>query len=352
MMANERHKIILEQIRLYGRVKASDLADELGVSEITLRRDLNELHAEKALTRVHGGAVRVGSESPSVASQVLIGILIPGSAYYFPEVVKGMEAAAERHNVRLVLGVSGSQENEAAQVKRLLALGVEGVAITTVLGDARAAELGGWLDEIPVPVVLVERSFSFPHLGREVDYVRSDHSHGATQAVRHLHELGHRNIAAALSLTPTSYWLEKGFVQGLTDFGLPPESTVVHFPNQAQGVDLQAMDDFLDQVMTEGITGVFVHNDTHASAMVDAAQARGIRIPTDLSVIAYDDVVAKLAAVPLTAVSPPKHAVGALALEQLLRRIGYVRNAEATVMHLALLPTLSTRCSTAAPRHI
>lgn len=346
MLANERHKFILEQLRLHGRVKATELAQELSVSEITLRRDLNELHDAGALSRVHGGAVRKGSADASQQAQSLVGIIVPGSIYYFPEVVKGMEMVAERLNVRLVLGVSGGVDAEIAQVKRMLDLGVAGLLVTTVLGDGRADELGSWLGEIPVPVVLVERSFAFPHVAKELDHVRSDHSYGASLAIRHLYELGHRKIMLALAETPTSFWLAQGATTVLEHLGLKDQSPIFRFPRVPQGVDAAAVERLLDEVQSSGVTGVFIHNDTHASAVVDAALARGMRIPEDVSVVAYDDVVANLAAVPLTAVGPPKHTLGVLALEQLVRRMGYPADRQGAVSHVSLMPTLNVRRST------
>jgi DNA-binding LacI/PurR family transcriptional regulator len=115
------------------------------------------------------------------------------------------------------------------------------------------------------------------------------------------------------------------------------------------GVDHGAVEQLLDDVLASGVTGIFAHNDTHASALVDAALARGVRVPEDLSVIAYDDVVANLAAVPLTAVGPPKHSVGALALEQLVRRLGYPADRQGAVSHLSLVPNLNVRRSTGVP---
>lgn len=350
MLANERHKYILEQLRLHGRIRATEVAQELSVSEITLRRDLNELHDAGALSRVHGGALRLGRSEAGQQKQTLVGILSPGSTYYFPEVVSGMEMVAERLNVRLVLGVSGSVEGEAAQVKRMLDLGVEGMLVTTVIGDGRATELGSWLGEIPVPVVLVERAFSFPHVSKEFDHVRSDHMHGAVLAIRHLHGHGHRTIALALSETPTSYWLAKGAAEAMEILGLESARPTFRFPRSSQGVDGNAVEEFLDDVQERGITGIFVHNDTHASALVDAALARGMRIPEDISVIAYDDVVANLAAVPLTAVGPPKRSLGAFALEQLVRRLGYPADRQGAVSHLSLVPTLNVRSSTGPAR--
>ena len=72
---------------------------------------------------------------------------------------------------------------------------------------------------------------------------------------------------------------------------------------------------------------------------MDLALARGISVPGDLSVIAYDDEVAELFTPALTAVSPPRAAVGAAAVDLVIR----------PVHRVTLNPTLKVRGSTAPP---
>jgi DeoR/GlpR family transcriptional regulator of sugar metabolism len=57
MLKPERHRTILERLRADGRVLASALSAELGVSDDTVRRDLADLAGAGVLQRVHGGAV-------------------------------------------------------------------------------------------------------------------------------------------------------------------------------------------------------------------------------------------------------------------------------------------------------
>ncbi|RJT80971.1 DeoR/GlpR transcriptional regulator [Arthrobacter cheniae] len=63
MLAAERHGAILERLAHQPAVRVSGLALALGVSEMTVRRDIDILEARGALVRVHGGAVRPGSLS-------------------------------------------------------------------------------------------------------------------------------------------------------------------------------------------------------------------------------------------------------------------------------------------------
>jgi DeoR/GlpR family transcriptional regulator of sugar metabolism len=53
----ERRELILENLSSHGKVIAADLANSLGVSVDTIRRDLNQLVAEGLARRVHGGAL-------------------------------------------------------------------------------------------------------------------------------------------------------------------------------------------------------------------------------------------------------------------------------------------------------
>jgi DeoR/GlpR family transcriptional regulator of sugar metabolism len=61
VLAAERHAAILEQLSSRSAVRVTSLAHTLGVSEMTVRRDIDALESRGALIRVHGGAVPVGS---------------------------------------------------------------------------------------------------------------------------------------------------------------------------------------------------------------------------------------------------------------------------------------------------
>ena len=67
LLAEKRHNYILEQIRSAGRIQVSKLAGQLGVTEVTIRRDLSYLQKTGLLKKTYGGAVLAGpSEIDSV----------------------------------------------------------------------------------------------------------------------------------------------------------------------------------------------------------------------------------------------------------------------------------------------
>lgn len=57
MLTTERKRLLLEQLKKEGKIEAKPAAEELGVSDDTIRRDLRELAAAGKLQRVHGGAL-------------------------------------------------------------------------------------------------------------------------------------------------------------------------------------------------------------------------------------------------------------------------------------------------------
>jgi DeoR/GlpR family transcriptional regulator of sugar metabolism len=62
-LARQRQALILEQVREHGAVRVADLVSALGVSDMTVRRDLELLHERGLLEKVHGGAAAIEGSS-------------------------------------------------------------------------------------------------------------------------------------------------------------------------------------------------------------------------------------------------------------------------------------------------
>ncbi|MBG0815778.1 DeoR/GlpR family DNA-binding transcription regulator [Planomonospora sp. ID82291] len=72
MLAQQRQQAILERVRGNGGVRVADLVRELGVSDMTIRRDLEVLAERGLLEKVHGGATAAGpgsTEEPGFAAK-------------------------------------------------------------------------------------------------------------------------------------------------------------------------------------------------------------------------------------------------------------------------------------------
>jgi DNA-binding LacI/PurR family transcriptional regulator len=124
--------------------------------------------------------------------------------------------------------------------------------------------------------------------------------------------------------SPTSAAVRRGFLAAADELGLDVVLDLETAPLSDAGWADEA-GSVLDRCAAAGATALLVHSDREAISLVERAQERGVRVPADLAVIAYDDEVAGLADPPLTAVRPPKAAIGASALELVMRRLAAVR---------------------------
>lgn len=202
-----------------------------------------------------------------------------------------------------------------------------------------------WLTRCGVPVVLVERSAPPGNPAAGLDRVRTDRAHGAAVAVGHFAALGHRRVTAVLQEGPHATPIGDGFQAAARARGLEIHQGA---PNVREYGDYEASVDYLtDAVRAHGVTAALVHSDEDAIVLVPRLQARGVRVPEDLALIAYDDQVAPLADVPLTAIAPPKRSVGELATGILLRRIA--ERAGRLTPDPANTSTCSRSCTSAPP---
>ncbi|WP_433288290.1 DeoR/GlpR family DNA-binding transcription regulator [Pseudonocardia sp. CA-142604] len=71
MLARQRQELILDAVRTTGGARVSELVERLGVSDMTVRRDIEVLATRGLVTRVHGGATAAGSsvDEPGFAAK-------------------------------------------------------------------------------------------------------------------------------------------------------------------------------------------------------------------------------------------------------------------------------------------
>ena len=362
-LAARRRAHVINELRRTGTVRVSELIEQLGVTPVTLRRDLAQMEREGLLLRVHGGAVAPEGGMPPAAPRTAapssataaeggsIAVLVPSLNYYWPGVVRGMEAEAEIQGMKLLLrGASYELQDERPALERLVhSEGVSGLLVAPNTETAHAHEVIRWLADSGIPSVLVERDAVLMPEGTPVESVTTDHALGAVLAARHLASLGHRKVGLILSrFSPTSRKIAAGWQQACDELGLTPTD---HFerslPDRSSPEFSDAVNATLDMTIETGVTALLVHSDPEAMAFVDLALARGISIPDDLSIIAYDDEVAQLFTPALTAVSPPRESVGKVAVDLLVARMS---DPSRPVNRVVLSPQLNVRGSTAPPR--
>ncbi|SDS70237.1 DNA-binding transcriptional regulator, LacI/PurR family [Microlunatus soli] len=354
-------------LRLRGAVRLADVMVRIGCSESTARRDLAVLESLGELRRVHGGATTVEDrqsrgpvldELRTVAlglrtnrghrfgSTGTVGLLIPQRGYYWAAVLDGAQRAAELTGLRLVLGEAPDpQTDEAVRLRSLLHLEVDALLVAPNLhrlGDTRVLEA---LQGVDVPVVLLERRVPEAFATRDVDSVTSDHSHGGRLAGRHLLDRGHRRIAfLGWPVSPTYEPVLTGLRTAIDDAG----ATVVEHPLRWLGrIDHQdhrgQVVEALAALRAQRVTAVLCQPDEAALYLLDAARARGVRIPQDLAVISYDDELSGAATPPLTAVAPAKQDIGFSAIMLCLRRIARLGPPPHATQQVMLLPDLVIR---------
>ncbi|MDT0466235.1 substrate-binding domain-containing protein [Streptomyces gibsoniae] len=352
-----RRRRILAAVQARGSARVRDLAAELQVSVVTVRRDVEELTREGRLRRGHGVVrstlpaqelpERGGADGDTVA------VVVPERHSYLYETLHGARTALEAAGLRIALHIAPQVPGaERPQVERALADGARGVLLAPRWRSTADEEADhGWLAALDVPLVLMERRPRRGSALHAVDSVCSDHWYGAHLAVDHLVRLGHRRILfATRDDSPTARTLRAALCEIAAAHPVVEDwAWTLSSPSAGAGTpDAEdASPDPADLLRRLGATAAVLHGDVDALMLVQRLAGEGVRVPEDCSVIAYDDVVAALGTPPLTAVSPPKDEVGRVAAELLLGRLdGGHAGAARPAQRVELLPALTVRGST------
>src|SRR5690606_13567315 len=133
-----RREHIMDELRRTGSVRVSDLARELGVAELTVRRGLGRLADEGLVPRVHGGP----------APRFRVGMVVPSLNYYWPQIIVGSRAAATEQRVQLALrGASYAIDDQRRQIASLVdSGGVHGLIVAPENAGAEGHAMLEWLD--------------------------------------------------------------------------------------------------------------------------------------------------------------------------------------------------------------
>lgn len=351
MLAAERRARILELARQDGAVSISRLTADLGVSHVTIRRDLDALVAEDVLDKVRGGAMLPAARSPIARRDaVTIGVVVPTS-YYYRYVVDGIgEALKGTGDMKLAIS-EYDLDAEYRLIEDFVAAGVDGLLwVPTVSEALESPALERFTMRLPVPVVFVERETPGGGLGI-VSSVRSAHERGVVSALRHLRELGHRRLVmVSRGSSQTAEFVRRGWHDAIPRLGFDPESTILGPAELGDGPtwDRGSADVVLDAVERLGATAVFSHGDENSLfGLVQNARGRGLAVPERLSIVAYDDDISAHADPPITAIAPDRRRVGAQATRILLEAI--IGAGDEPPMQLQVDPSLMVRASTAPP---
>ncbi|MEV4682153.1 substrate-binding domain-containing protein [Streptomyces kurssanovii] len=383
-----RRRRILAVVRSRGSVRVSDLAGELEVSIVTARRDVEELARAGKLRRGHGvarsleSAAQAQAQGPASATSdavdgAAVALVVPERHTYLYETMHGARTVLDAAGIRVALHITPQAAGaERPLVERALADGARGLLIAPRWRTVAEEEAGhSWLAGLDVPTVLMERRPRRGSVLHAMDSVCSDHWYGMHLAVDHLVSLGHRRIMlAARDDSPTARALRSAFARIAGDREEVEDWAVVlsasaseagdaSGPAERQGAgdasgpaERQGAGDRGGPVSGDGLarllrerdfTAAVLHGDVDALMLVQQLADHAVRVPQDCSVVAYDDVVAAFGSTPLTAVAPPKAAVGRVAAELLVQRL---TRPGAPPQRTELLPELKIRGSAQGPR--
>ncbi|MDT0268831.1 substrate-binding domain-containing protein [Streptomyces sp. DSM 44915] len=360
MLVAQRHELLVGELEKSGVLKITELAERLEVSRATIRRDLMELEAAGRVTRVRGGALlatapgadrppAVGGAPAAPRRERALGLMVPSATYYYPRAVAGVRAVAAERAARVVIGLTDyAQSRELEQIAELAAAGATGLLVTLSREHYLPAATLAQLRAGGLPFVLLERQPQNPF--EPCEFVVSDHRQGAFAAVRHLAELGHERVALFTNGSPTAPLVAEGHAAAVRELSLLPSAPVVDSgrPTLGTAEATRHYDAFLGACRASGTRAALVHSDHDAIELIRRMRGAGLRTPEDLALIAYDDEIAALAEVPLTAVAPAKQELGELAAGLLLDRLEAADPAAVPVRQLLVQPRLIVRASCGA----
>ena len=331
-----------------GETTMADIAADLGVSRQLVSLVLRDQPGASPETRarVTEAAKRLGY-SPHAGARLLrqstsrqLGVVFAPRHAPGQEIVQAIYAHASERGYQVMLSAITDARSGMQAVEELL--GYRCAALVVIGADLGPDELRAVSRRANVPVVAVGAG----RRNRVYDVVHSAGDEGIAQAVRHLTELGHREITYvhASSMPPGPLRLT-GFHRACDELSIQP--VVLDLPGDyTEECGAKAARLLLDGPVLP--TAVMMSNDHAALGLILTLARAGVSVPEDVSVTGYDDSgPARLSALDLTTVRQDPQAMGHCAIEAVLGRLSdpTKRPGEAVVD-----VSLVVRSSTAPPR--
>ena len=280
-----------------------DIARQCGVSVSTVSRVLNDRpDVSPAVRAAVLEALRSSNYVPNNSARDLVrvnsdavGLVVRGvSNPFFADIIKAIEREIDAAGCTMVMQQIDIGEDEVARgaaMEREKKL--RGLIFLGGRSDCAPEDMG----TITVPFVCCSFTNSFGTLSKsEYSSVSIEDFETASRAVRELHRLGHRRIAALISETGDRSISElryHGYTTALREFGLEPE-----------------------------FTALFAISDMMAIAAIKALEDRGRRVPEDCSVIGIDGLeLSEYTRPTLTTLVQPRERMGAESVRILMDMI-------------------------------
>jgi LacI family transcriptional regulator, galactose operon repressor len=266
---------------------------------------------------------------------------------YSTEVIEGVLDAAMQSEVAVVLSKRLETGENADPSATAWALGLAAAgrqAVISVCNEMPPGDLAA-LDRAALPLLVLD---PLVNASADITSVGSTNYAGGLSAAQHLLALGHRDVGyvGGDRTAACNQARLHGFRGAMEAAGYPvPEDRILQRKfRYEEGLDGGAA--LLDR--PDPPTAIFAGNDEIAVGVIEAARARDLRVPDDLSVVGFDDTqVARMSSPPLTTVRQPLRDMGSVALRTALQLAAGDR---VDSHHVELATTLIVRHSTAPPR--
>lgn len=272
-------------------VRLADIANQLNVSTVTVS---NALTGQKGVSqelreRIKDTAVKMGYQPRTAAAAparkiLSIGVIISEQylgnypSFYW-KVYQTLAVAAREKSCVLLFEVL-TKEAEKSLVLPLFAHDskIEGIMVIGEISGAYLKHLG---EESRLPQVYID----FQKKSIPVDAVLTNNYYGMYQMVNYLIESGHRDIAYVGTVKANNSIMDRyfGYCKALMEAGISPVPEWVIDDRNQEGY-------MVDICLPERMPTAFACNsDLTASALIKTLEARGYRIPEDISVVGFDN---------------------------------------------------------------
>ena len=319
-----------------------ELAKKYDVSLITIKRALNDLVRDGILYSRAGKGTFVHDISAarrSLGTKTIGLVLRDLKSPFFSLITHSVEEYASQKGYNLLLSNSSQQiEKEENLIRHFYEIGVSGLIIASMSHEYTASHLLREILEKNYPCVVV----SFIK-DPDVYFVGTDHEQGAYMATRHLLSVGHKSIGYVDGElgNVVGELRKKGYLRALGEKELSaPGQFIFRLRERGEEHDYasgyEVGKTFAKQSGRPG--AMFVYNDLAALGFEQAILDAGQSVPDDVAIVGFDGIErGQYAKVPLTTVQQPFDRIGALAVENLIKRIEGQPVAFKTVLEPSLI---------------
>jgi LacI family transcriptional regulator len=291
-----------------GNVRMKDIAEQLGVSSVTVSKALNDKEgvSEELREKVKNLAEEMGYRYNTVAKGMKeglsynIGVVIPerftgitNSASFYLEVYQQISRALEKYGYYGILNILKSEDEDQLNLPKIyFEKKVDGMII---LGQVSK----GYIEKI--------KSIEFPKLfldfydeNAEIDSIITDNFYGAYEITNYLVSKGHKEIAFVGNLYSTSSIQDRflGYYKSLLEHRFEMKNHYIINDRDERGK-------YIEIELPEKLPTAFVCNcDQVAHNLIQKLKEKGFKVPGDCSVVGFDnDIYATITNPKLTTIA-------------------------------------------------